>query len=133
LRSLGTGARSSLTERLSPHEKRGPCREIAALERRSGPLGSLKGNEGCDGRMPGRAISAGAGTTAHVHELSTRHYRAAAARERSERLPLRDPVIHDDRRCMLMFLMDYRDSSAPQLAFRSRRAVERGESPARQL
>src|SRR5579884_2976578 len=34
LRSLGTGARSSLTERLSPHEKRGPCREIAALERR---------------------------------------------------------------------------------------------------
>jgi hypothetical protein len=34
LRSLRAGARSSLTERFMPHEKRGPCREIAALERR---------------------------------------------------------------------------------------------------
>jgi hypothetical protein len=33
-RLRGTGARSSLTERFMPHEKRGPCREIAALERR---------------------------------------------------------------------------------------------------
>src|SRR5579885_1470862 len=44
LRSLGTGARSSLTERLSPHEKRGPCREIAALERCEAPA-SRKGGK----------------------------------------------------------------------------------------
>ena len=65
-----------------PHEKRGPCREIAELERRkasasrkggherlvapnrrSGPLASLRRSEVCDGReMPGRVKNAGAGT-----------------------------------------------------------------------
>src|SRR5581483_5359431 len=43
LRSLGTGARSSLTERLMPHEKRGPCREIAVLERCEAPASRKRG------------------------------------------------------------------------------------------
>ncbi len=81
LRLLRAGARSSLTERLSPHEKRGPCREIAALERRrarlpqgrqlrkarapgGAPAPSLFSREGWDGRMLGRAKSAGARTMA---------------------------------------------------------------------
>ncbi len=80
LRLLRAGARSSLTERLSPHEKRGPCREIAELERRrarlprreattegpcarrrSGPLASLKRSGVCNGRMPGRVKKRGCG------------------------------------------------------------------------
>gem|GEM_PF-2656233 len=43
LRSLRAGARSSLTERLSPHEKRGLCREIAALERCEAPASRKRG------------------------------------------------------------------------------------------
>ncbi len=46
LRSLRTGARSSLTERLSPHEKRGPCREIAAPERCEAPASRKGGTYG---------------------------------------------------------------------------------------
>ncbi len=37
------------------------------------------------------------------------HYRAAASRERSERLTLRDPVIHDGVRLARKALMDCRD------------------------
>src|SRR5581483_10524447 len=44
LRPLRAGARSSLTERLLPHEKRGPGREIAVLERCEAPA-SRKGGK----------------------------------------------------------------------------------------
>src|SRR5579885_96202 len=42
-------------------------------------------------------------------------------------------VIHDATRHTWKVLMDYRVTSAPRLACRSCRAVERSESPARQL
>ena len=50
------------------------------------------------------------------------HYRAAASREQAqarERTTLRDPVIHEGHSRTPIFIMDYRDSSAPRLAFRS--------------
>jgi hypothetical protein len=43
----------------------------------------------------------------------------------SERMTLRDPVIHEDYRRVRRVIMDYRDSSAPQLAFRSLGATAR--------
>jgi hypothetical protein len=87
LRSLRTGARSSLTERrfgASRKARPGPrnrCAgalrsaplareaktEYGCAERRSGPLAS---SEGCDGRMPGRAKSASAG---RMELVSSRH------------------------------------------------------------
>src|SRR5581483_1883109 len=83
LRPLRAGARSSLTERCKPHEKRGPCREIAALECCEAPASRKRGKRkarcavaalrpprffpmkrGLREECPGRVKNAGAGTMA---------------------------------------------------------------------
>jgi hypothetical protein len=60
LRLLRTGARSSLTERLTPHEKRGPGREIAAPERCEARLSrrEAKTEYGCAQRRSGPSVRA---------------------------------------------------------------------------
>jgi hypothetical protein len=40
-------------------------------------------------------------------------------------MTLRDPVIHEDCQHTPRFIMDYRDSSAPRLAFRTPGATAR--------